>query len=459
MKETIMIIDDEKDIRLTLQGILEDEGYECLTFETGEEGLEFVKNGEEPDAIFLDIWLTGMDGVETLKDFKRNIPHVPVIMISGHGNIETAVQTIKLGAFDFIEKPLSLEKVVVAAKKALEFKRLTLENQSLRYRAKKDIVDELSGSSEEILRVKEQIEKVAPTDAWVLITGANGTGKEIVARAIHKKSKRANRPLVAINCAAIPEELIESELFGHEKGSFTGAHKIHIGKFEKAHMGTLFLDEIGDMSLKTQAKILRILQEQRFERVGGNKTIEVDVRVIVATNKDLKKEIKEGRFREDLYYRLNVFPIHVPNLNQRKQDIPALIEEFISSFCKENGYRPIRFSKQALVKLINYPWPGNVRELKNFTERMLILYAGKTVDVGDLPPEYRKFDLKKGNRENQKIFDMDFKSARAEFERIYLMEKLKEVNGNISKLSEVIGLERSYLHKKLKVLGLAGTNS
>ncbi len=457
MKETIMIIDDEKDIRLTLQGILEDEGYECLTFETGEEGLEFVKNGEEPDAIFLDIWLTGMDGVETLKDFKRNIPHVPVIMISGHGNIETAVQTIKLGAFDFIEKPLSLEKVVVAAKKALEFKRLTLENQSLRYRAKKDIVDELSGSSEEILRVKEQIEKVAPTDAWVLITGANGTGKEIVARAIHKKSKRANRPLVAINCAAIPEELIESELFGHEKGSFTGAHKIHIGKFEKAHMGTLFLDEIGDMSLKTQAKILRILQEQRFERVGGNKTIEVDVRVIVATNKDLKKEIKEGRFREDLYYRLNVFPIHVPNLNQRKQDIPALIEEFISSFCKENGYRPIRFSKQALVKLINYPWPGNVRELKNFTERMLILYAGKTVDVGDLPPEYRKFDLKK--RENQKIFDMDFKSARAEFERIYLMEKLKEVNGNISKLSEVIGLERSYLHKKLKVLGLAGTNS
>jgi two-component system nitrogen regulation response regulator NtrX len=364
-----------------------------------------------------------------------------------------------LGAFDFIEKPLSLEKVVVTAKKALEFKNLTIENQQLKSKIKRDVVDELSGKSEKILKVKEQIEKVAPTDAWVLITGSNGTGKEIVARAIHKKSKRANRPLVAINCAAIPEELIESELFGHEKGSFTGAHKVHIGKFEQAHMGTLFLDEIGDMSLKTQAKILRILQEQKFERVGGSRTIEVDVRVIVATNKDLRKEIEKGRFREDLYYRLNVFPIHVPDLKERKEDIPLLIEEFITSFCRENGYKPIKFSKEALLRLMNYPWPGNVRELKNFTERMLILYAGKTVDEKDLPPEYIETSIIQKSLKKDQIFDMDFKSARSEFEKLYLMKKLQEVKGNISKLSETIGLERSYLHKKLKSYGIQGSNS
>ena len=459
MKPLILIIDDEEDIRFSLKGILEDEGYECATFETGEEALEFIKHQKEPDTIFLDIWLTGLDGVEILKILKKNIPHVPVIMISGHGNIETAVQTIKLGAFDFIEKPLSLEKVVVTAKKALEFKNLTIENQQLKSKIKRDVVDELSGKSEKILKVKEQIEKVAPTDAWVLITGSNGTGKEIVARAIHKKSKRANRPLVAINCAAIPEELIESELFGHEKGSFTGAHKVHIGKFEQAHMGTLFLDEIGDMSLKTQAKILRILQEQKFERVGGSRTIEVDVRVIVATNKDLRKEIEKGRFREDLYYRLNVFPIHVPDLKERKEDIPLLIEEFITSFCRENGYKPIKFSKEALLRLMNYPWPGNVRELKNFTERMLILYAGKTVDEKDLPPEYIETSIIQKSLKKDQIFDMDFKSARSEFEKLYLMKKLQEVKGNISKLSETIGLERSYLHKKLKSYGIQGSNS
>ena len=454
MEPLILIIDDEEDIRISLSGILEDEGYKCIGFESGEKALEFIKSKAEPDAIFLDIWLTGMDGVDVLKILKKDVPHIPVIMISGHGNIETAVQTIKLGAFDFIEKPLSLEKVVVAAKKALEFKELTIENQRLRYRVKSDIVDELTGKSEAISKVKEQIEKVAPTDAWVLITGSNGTGKEIVARAIHKKSKRANRPLIAINCAAIPEELIESELFGHEKGAFTGAHKSHIGKFELAHMGTLFLDEIGDMSLKTQAKILRILQEQKFERVGGNRTIEVDVRVIVATNKDLKKEIEEGRFREDLYYRLNVFPIHVPDLKDRKEDIPILIKEFIDSFCKENGYQPIEFTKSAMSKLINYPWPGNVRELKNFTERMLILYAGKEVDVPDLPEEYKNYSNLKNKQNDVRFLDMDFKTAKSEFEREYLASKLKEAKGNISRLSELIGLERSYLHKKLKSYGI-----
>ncbi len=459
MEPLIFVIDDEEDIRITLQGILEDEGYRTKSFESGEEAIEYIKSNEEPDAVFLDIWLPEMDGIEVLKVLKNKRPHVPVIMISGHGNIETAVQTIKLGAFDFIEKPLSLEKIIVTTKKALEFKELTIENQQLRSKVKRDVVDELSGKSKKILEVKEQIEKVAPTDAWVLITGSNGTGKEIVARAIHKKSKRANRPLIAINCAAIPEELIESELFGHEKGSFTGAHKLHIGKFEQAHTGTLFLDEIGDMSLKTQAKILRILQEQKFERVGGNKTIEVDVRVIVATNKDLKKEIKEGRFREDLYYRLNVFPIHLPDLRERPEDIPILIEEFIESFCRENGYKPIEFTKDALNQLLKYSWPGNVRELKNFTERMLILHSGKKVDVKDLPKEYRMESKENNVYHGINIFNMDFKTARAEFEKQYLIQKLKEANYNISRLSELIGLERSYLHKKLKSYGIQTNNN
>ncbi len=459
MEPLIFVIDDEEDIRITLQGILEDEGYRTKSFESGEEAIEYIKSNEEPDAVFLDIWLPEMDGIEVLKVLKNKRPHVPVIMISGHGNIETAVQTIKLGAFDFIEKPLSLEKIIVTTKKALEFKELTIENQQLRSKVKRDVVDELSGKSKKILEVKEQIEKVAPTDAWVLITGSNGTGKEIVARAIHKKSKRANRPLIAINCAAIPEELIESELFGHEKGSFTGAHKLHIGKFEQAHTGTLFLDEIGDMSLKTQAKILRILQEQKFERVGGNKTIEVDVRVIVATNKDLKKEIKEGRFREDLYYRLNVFPIHLPDLRERPEDIPILIEEFIESFCRENGYKPIEFTKDALNQLLKYSWPGNVRELKNFTERMLILHSGKKVDVKDLPKEYRMESKENNVYHGINIFNMDFKTAKAEFEKQYLIQKLKEANYNISRLSELIGLERSYLHKKLKSYGIQTNNN
>ncbi len=455
MKPVVLVIDDEEDIRFSLEGILEDEGFETLSCESGETALDMIKQ-REPDVIFLDIWLTGKDGIEILKILKRDYSYIPVIMISGHGNIETAVQSIKLGAFDFIEKPLSLEKVIVTAQKALDFKRLQMENQALRSKVRRDYVEELSGKSRRIEEVKEQIEKVAPTDAWVLITGANGTGKEIVARAIHKKSRRANRPMVAINCAAIPEELIESELFGHEKGSFTGAHRVHIGKFEQAHRGTLFLDEIGDMSLKTQAKILRILQEQKFERVGGNRTIEVDVRVIVATNKDLRKEIEEGRFREDLYYRLNVFPIHVPDLRERREDIPILIDEFIEMFCKENGYRPIEFTKDALEILKGYTWPGNVRELKNFTERMLIMYAGKKIKPHMLPPEYKgtipPAGVRRGGLEH--IFSLDFKSARFEFERMYLSEKLKEYGGNISRLSEGIGLERSYLHKKLKSYGI-----
>ncbi len=455
-KATVLVVDDEVDIQFSLKGILEDEGYKVLVCGSGEEALEILHKEGDIDIIFLDIWLTGMDGLEVLEVVKNRYNDIPVIMISGHGNIETAVQSMKIGAFDYIEKPLSLEKIVVTANKALEFRKLHLENQNLKSKIKKDYIQELTGKSEAIQRLRAQIEKVAPTDAWVLITGENGTGKEIVARSIHRKSKRAKRPMIAINCAAIPEELIESELFGHEKGAFTGADKVHIGKFELAHKGTLFLDEIGDMSLKTQAKILRILQEQAFERVGGTKTIKVDVRVIVATNKDLKKEIEIGRFRKDLYYRLNVFPIHVPALRERKEDIPLLINEFITTFCEENGYKPIKISEEALKLLMSYSWPGNVRELKNIIERLLIMYAGEEITEELLPPEIKnKEDLMKEGTLKVKCLSMDFKNAKAEFEKEFLKAKLKEVKGNISKLSEIINLERSYIHKKLKTYGIS----
>jgi two-component system nitrogen regulation response regulator NtrX len=383
---------------------------------------------------------------------------MPVIMISGHGNIETAVETIKKGAFDFIEKPLSLEKVVVTANKAHEFRKLQQENRELRSRVKTDYVQDLTGESTEVASLRAQIDRVAPTDAWVLITGENGTGKEIVARSIHKKSMRVKKPMIAVNCAAIPDELIESELFGHEKGSFTGADRSHTGKFELAHKGTLFLDEIGDMSLKTQAKILRILQEQAFERVGGKKTINVDVRVIVATNKDLRKEIAAGRFREDLYYRLNVFPLHVPPLRERRGDIPLLLDEFVSGLCQENGFRPVHFSPEVVDILTRYSWPGNVRELKNFAERMLIMNGGQEVRSHQLPPElFSPAEEASQSREpDSDVVDskIDFKEARAEFERAFLGAKFVECEGNVSRLAETIGLERSYLHRKLKSYGI-----
>ncbi len=453
-KGKILVVDDEQDILISLTGILEDEGYEVLTSEDGKTAWETLQT-EEVDLLFLDIWLPGEDGIKILEYVRRDYPHLPVIMISGHGNIETAVDSIKKGAFDFIEKPLSLEKVMVTAVKALEFRDLQQENQDLRSRVRADFVQDLSGKSPKIQELRQQIYKVAPTDAWVLITGDNGTGKEIVARSIHKKSRRAKKPMVAVNCAAIPEELIESELFGHEKGAFTGASTTHAGKFELAHKGTLFLDEIGDMSLKTQAKILRILQEQRFERVGGGRSIRVDVRVIVATNKDLYQEIAAGRFREDLYYRLNVFPLHVPALKERSEDIPVMIQEFAQAFCQENGFRPLVFKDQVYPILKAYPWPGNVRELKNFIERMHIMFAGQEVGPEDLPPEFRRQPQKAGEEGHiQDVQETDFKNARAEFERSFLMHKFQECEGNVSRLAETVGLERSYLHRKLRSYGI-----
>ncbi|MDQ7032773.1 MAG: sigma-54 dependent transcriptional regulator [Desulfonauticus sp.] len=460
MMSRILIVDDEQDIRFSLKGILEDEGYEVLEAASGEEGLQLFT---QVDLVFLDIWLPQKDGLEVLQEMRKQKPELPVVMISGHGTIETAVRAIKLGAYDFIEKPLSLEKILLVTEKGLELARLREENKELRLRLGSK-VSEITGNSKVIKELRRLIEQVAPTDAWVLITGENGTGKEIVARSIHKKSKRAHKPLVAVNCAAIPEELIESELFGHEKGAFTGAVEAKKGKFELADGGTLFLDEIGDMSLKTQAKILRILQEQKFERVGGNKTIQVNARVIAATNKNLEEEIQKGNFRQDLYFRLKVFPLEVPPLRHRKEDIPLLIKEFGEIFCQEHNFKPVQFSEEAISVLKQYSWPGNVRELKNFVERMYILYQGKVVYPEDLPPDYYNHyqKIKQGcSLEDDFInkFSENFKQARSEFERYFLKTKLKQVGGSVSELGKKIGLERTYLYRKLRAYNLLNSKN
>ncbi len=463
----ILIIDDEESIRFSLRGILEDEGHEVVEAESGEQGLELL-GSDIPDMVFLDIWLPGMDGLKVLDTIKADYDGVPVIMISGHGTIETAVKALKKGAFDFIEKPLSLEKVVVATRNAVEFSKLRQENLALKTRISSEQPVRLTGESEAIENLNGVISRVAPTESWVLITGENGTGKEIVARSIHDLSARSDKPLVAVNCAAIPEELIESELFGHEKGAFTGADRAQEGKFELADGGTLFLDEIGDMSLKTQAKILRILQEQSFEHVGGRKTIKVDVRVIAATNKDLPGEIEVGNFREDLYYRLKVFPLEVPPLRDRADDVPLLINDFVTSLVRQHGFKPITFDEAAIEALKVYPWPGNVRELKNFVERMFIMFAGESVTPDRLPPEFhavvddRPAPVPTGGEEATEtefgivIADgpTDLKQARAGFEARFLEAKLREFDGNISRLAKAVGLERSSLYRKLKAYNI-----
>jgi len=450
---TVLIVDDEKSIRESLSGILLDEGFTPLSAESGEAALLLLRD-EKPDLILLDIWMPGMDGLETLTKIREIYPDQIVVMMSGHGTIETAVKATKLGAYDFIEKPLSLEKLLLSTENALKIGQLVEENRELRAKIAKDY--EMIGTSEPILTLKRQIEIAAPTSGWVLITGENGTGKELVARAIHNLSKRQEKPFVEVNCAAIPEELIESELFGHEKGSFTGATTQRRGKFDQAHEGTLFLDEIGDMSLKTQAKVLRILQERKFERVGGNKTIEVDVRVIAATNKDIEEEIAEGRFREDLFYRLNVIPFHVPPLRERRKDIPLLVNHFLAHFCRKES-REIKFMEpEAMDYLVDYNWPGNVRELKNLIERVVIMSPDQQINKGMLPQAFfdRAGKAQKTQEQIRSLEAPSFREAKEEFEKEFLLHKLEENSWNISRTAEAVGIERSNLHRKIKAYGI-----
>jgi len=450
MARTILVVDDEASILQSLEGILSDEGFESITVKSGTEALEKIEE-VMPDLVLLDIWMPGMDGIETLSRIRGVYPNVQVIMMSGHGSIETAVKATKMGAYDFIEKPLSLEKLLLSINNALDYNRLEEEIGLLREKdkGKHNIV----GSSNAISEMKEQIRIVAPTNAWVLISGDNGTGKELVAHTIHNLSKRGHKSLVEVNCAAIPEELIESELFGHEKGAFTGASTMRKGKFDLAHEGAIFLDEIGDMSLKAQSKTLRILQEQKFERVGGTKTIHVDVRVIAATNKDLEEEIQKGTFRDDLYYRLNVIPIKVPPLRERSDDIPELVNEFVKEFSLSTNIEPKVFSQEAIELLQRHDWPGNVRELKNLVERLMIMVPKKVLEAKDIPdPFSRSFDTDKGFE--TAFMQASFKKAKSGFEKAFIENKLKESNGNISQTAEAIGIERSNLHKKIKTYGL-----
>jgi two-component system nitrogen regulation response regulator NtrX len=449
MNKRILIIDDETSIREALTGILEDEGFSSITASSAEEGLELLES-MNIDLVLLDIWLGDtMDGMTALERIRERFK-LPVIMISGHGTIETAVQATRKGAFDFIEKPLSYDKIIVAITNGLRFAKLEQENLLLRQSSADKPI--LTGKSTAIRALRKQIEMVAPTDAWVLIRGEHGTGKELVAQAIHRASRSCDQPMVEVNCAAIPEELIESELFGHEKGSFTGAHASKRGKFDQADGGILFLDEIGDMSLNTQAKILRILQEQKFERVGGNKTIKVNVRVLAATNKNLEEDIETGKFRADLFWRLNVVPIHVPQLKDRLEDIPLLVAALIKNLANK-GLKNKEFTVDAYRAMMAHHWPGNVRELRNFVERLVIMCQEPTITA-----DHIRLFLNPGQTSGQgnnssnlnSFLSADYKTAKRLFEMAYLQNKLLQNNNNISKTAEQVGLERSHLHKKLK---------
>ncbi|MDL1966249.1 MAG: sigma-54-dependent Fis family transcriptional regulator [Candidatus Omnitrophota bacterium] len=448
MSYLILVVDDEQPICQALTGILSDEGYEVITAFNASQAIRKIKE-ELPDLVLLDIWLPDINGLTVLKEIKKQYPQLPVVMISGHGNVETAVKAMKLGAYDFIEKPLSWENTIPPIVNALRMSSLQEENIALKQKA--FFKYELTGRSESIRIVKEQIRKVAPTNASVLIKGESGTGKELAARAIHYYSKRAHGAFVEVNCAAIPDELIESELFGYEKGAFTGAYVRKKGKFDLANGGTIFLDEIGDMSSKTQAKVLRLIQEQRFERVGGIKTVQVDVRVVAATNKNLEEEINKGNFRADLYYRLNVVPIEIPPLRERKEDIPLLLEEFLQEIARESSLGLKKITPEAIEILKQYDWPGNVRELKNIIERLVIMTSGEVITAKDIPEGIAQ----RKDHTGIDFFKVDsFREAKAIFEKEFLRKKLKEYKGNVSLTAQAIGLERSHLHKKMKTYGL-----
>lgn len=455
MAESILIVDDEPAILASLSKILEDEGYQVAVAKSGQEALKLL-SADPPDLMMLDIWMPDLDGLETLKRARELAPQVQVVMMSGHGNIDTAVKAVKLGAYDFIEKPLSLENVTLRVRRALDQRRLEEENKTLRRKVERQF--ELVGASPAMQTLRALIKTAGPTNARVLISGENGTGKELVARAIHQESPRADKPFVAVNCAAIPETLIESELLGHEKGAFTGATTQKRGQFELADGGTLFLDEIGDMSLSTQAKVLRVLQEQQFTRVGGTKVIKVDVRVIAASNKDLPAEIKKGNFREDLYYRLNVVPIEVPPLRARKGDIPLLVMHFLKTYAEEQKVKLKGITPEAMRALEEYDWPGNVRELRNLIERLMIMVPSETIEASHIGLLLQSRPSVAGGTAAagplaMKNFE-SLKEARHAFEREYISRKLREHNWNVSRTADDLKIERSHLHRKIKLLNI-----
>jgi len=447
MSHSVLIVDDEIGIRQSLASILQEEGYQVDAVASGEECLAAVQR-KPFDLVLLDVWLPGMDGLATLQRLHEAGQAPMVVMISGHGNIETAVRATKLGAFDFVEKPLSLEKTIVVVKNALEYLRLEEENRRLRAELEQSY--QVIGESVPMRALRQQIALTAPTNGRVLIYGESGTGKELVARALHAASQRSSRPFVEVNCAAIPEELIESELFGHVKGSFTGASDDKAGKFQKANAGTLFLDEVGDMSLKTQSKVLRVLEEQRFEPVGSNQAVTVDVRVIAATNKKLDEEIAKGVFREDLFYRLNVIPFYVPALRERTEDIPILARYFLAEFSAAYGRKPKELSEAALEVLMRYPWPGNVRELRNLVERLVIICPQQRIEPQHLPPEVFRGAARSPQQPYATLHE-----ARAAYEREVILRKLEENQWNMTRTAAALGLERSHLYRKMKSLGIS----
>jgi len=449
-KSRILVIDDEAAIRDSLKMTLEYEGYEVLGAATGQEGLALAER-EAPDLVLLDVKMPGMDGIEVLDRLRSMNEALPVVVVSGHGSISTAVEATKKGAFDFIEKPFASDRVLVSLRNALDHRQLRDENRSLKKAV--EVRHQMVGESTALKDVMASVARAAPTNATVLIQGESGVGKELVARTIHRNSLRSRERFVQVNCAAIPEELIESELFGHEKGSFTGATEKQLGKFEQADRGTIFLDEVGDMSAKTQAKVLRVLQEGEVERLGSARTIKVDVRVIAATNKNLEEEIEKGRFREDLYFRLAVIPIHVPALRERVEDIPLLVRHYIDYFSRENNTRPKRITQAALDGLQRFRWKGNIRELRNTVERLIIMTGGDTIDVGDLPGSLRSAPsaaTQKGGGDTDPAKAGTLREFKDNAERAFLVAKLRENGWNISKTAEVIDTPRSNLYKKLE---------
>ncbi len=453
MIEHILVVDDEAGVRQSLVGILEDEGYAAHAVESGEAALGALE-ARRYDLVLLDVWLPGMDGLEALAKLRTLDPEVPVVVISGHGTIETAVKAVRSGAQDFVEKPLSLEKTLLVVRNTLRQRRLEDENRALKEQVEHRFT--MVGESPALRALRAQIAQAAPSNGRCLIFGENGTGKELVARNIHLQSHRAQGPFVEVNCAAIPEDLIESELFGHVKGAFTGALAARKGKFELADGGTLFLDEVADMSLKTQAKVLRVLQEQRVEPVGGAQSVTVDVRVIAATNKKLEEEIKAGRFRDDLFFRLNVIPFHVAPLRERREDIPQLVRHFIAEFSAEYGRRHKEVSREALDQLVALVWPGNVRELRNIIERLVIMTPGERIETHDIPAPLLGVAPGAPARPAAEQ-GADFASladAREDFERRYIWRKYQECGGNMSRTADALQVERSNLYRKMKGYGL-----